>query len=369
MLKSEKFGPFEGASMVIVLITGKMFLTSPRLVIDKSGTAAWLVTLVSAIVGLLGFYIILALLKRFPGKDIMDIFNIVFGRKIGGLFILMFFLLFMYNGALTLREFVESMKTYVYPLSPPTYMIGALLCAIIPLCYFGIESIGRTTGFCISAILGAVTLIMILAIPLYKPYNLTPVFGYGLDKAVLLGTMRSSVYGEVLILAVFSKCLQGTEHIKKAGVWAVAVSGAVLVLSFISIGMVYSFSVASELTIPIFQLTRIIRYSRFIQRLESIFIFAWSVSAILMVTILFFTSLILYSRVFDIRDYKPLVLPGGVLLFALSMYPPDITSIAVGQVHIIRQYAWIIYFILPAAALAAASLLKKGGSRDGKKNN
>ena len=59
------------------------FFTSPSALTNYVGTASWYMTLISDLTAIIGFAFLYLLLKRFPGKDIVEIFNVSFGKLIG----------------------------------------------------------------------------------------------------------------------------------------------------------------------------------------------------------------------------------------------------------------------------------------------
>jgi hypothetical protein len=68
MLKEGKFGAAEAVCLVTITCTVKIFFTSPAVLVRHVGTAAWYVTLISAITALIGFSFIYLLLSVFQVK-------------------------------------------------------------------------------------------------------------------------------------------------------------------------------------------------------------------------------------------------------------------------------------------------------------
>lgn len=85
-----QIGLFEAVCIATFIITTKVFYTSPGIIVKTVGTASWYATLISCAVSLLFFFLIYLLMKRFQGKNIIEIFQIVLGKFIGKLLAISF---------------------------------------------------------------------------------------------------------------------------------------------------------------------------------------------------------------------------------------------------------------------------------------
>jgi len=362
VLKEGQIGVFEASAITTIMIASNVFFTSGWSIADRLGPAAWYGILLSACTALGGFYILFLLLQRFQGQGLVPVYEAAFGRPAGGLLLLLTASLFLFNGAMITREFVEAGKVYFYPLTPPSLMIVFFLLAVVTLLHCGLEVIVRSAALFAWPLLTALLAIFFFAGPLYSASHLFPILGPGPVKTLTTGLMRSSMFGEVIVLAVFVNALQGAGHFKKAGVTALVFSGALITLSAIFYTLAFPYPVAAENTIPLLALTRVIEYGRFFQRFDSIFLFAWSIVAMLAVAVNLYAALSIYCRVFRIDDHRALLPSLAVLVFSLAILLPDISSIAFIYVNLMRQHGWLIGFGLPLLALLAAVVRgKKGG--------
>lgn len=354
MLNEGKIGVFEAICIVAIMSSTKVLYSSTRAVVEISGTTGWLTTIISGGTALVGFYFITLLMNRFPGRELVSVFETVFGRIVGIVISLVISLFFLFNSAAFAREFVEAVKVYVYPLSPPSFLLIIFVLAVMTILYFGFECVARTAALFAWPMLTGLAVIVVLAIPLYQISNLYPLLGHGPVKIITTGMLRSSVYGDTLALAVVINSLQGISHFKKSGLTAVILSTLIIAVSIFIYDLSFPYFIASENTIPLYALTRSIEYGRFFQRFEAIFLFVWSISAILASAINLYFALSIYSKVFRIDDHRALILPQTVIIFTASIIPPDISTIAYDYVHTIRQYGWVVYFGIPLLALVVA---------------
>ncbi|HEY9062522.1 MAG TPA: GerAB/ArcD/ProY family transporter [Pseudobacteroides sp.] len=360
MIKEGKLGLHEAVCLTTIVITSNVFYTSPGFLMHILGTISWCSALISAATAAIGFTIICLLLKRYPGKNIIEIFNITVGRYMGFIFSIICFLSLALFATTTLREFIDVLKDYAFPLSATSYLVVIFVATVLILCRLGIEAIARFAKLSAYALLLGLILVLILAAQNYNLGRMFPLFGYGIGKTMLNGFKRSSLFGEVIILAVIARSLQGTKHIKKAGYISIVISGILISATLFCFTITFPYYTGQEITSPMYELTALINYGVFIQRLDPIFLFAWCISSFIAITTLWYISLSTYCKAFKMQDMKPLLLTSGIILFTLTMLPRDITEVSMGYIQFFREYAWIVFFILPLIALISSLIRRKG---------
>ncbi|NLC43756.1 MAG: endospore germination permease [Clostridiales bacterium] len=365
MIKEGKIGVQEATWLISITIGAKVFYTSPGIVAGIVGNTSWYMTLISMGTAILGFTFICLLLKRFPGKDIVAIFNDTLGRMAGFVFSATLGLYLLFLATSTISEFTEVIKIYAFPLSPPVVMIGMLVAGVLTLSLLGLESLARFSKLSIYAMLLGFVTILILGSQNYDTNRLFPIFGYGAEKVLLNGIIRSSAYGEVIMLAVFTGSLQGLHHIKKAGYTGLLLSGMLISLSLLAFALSFPYYTAQEITAPMYQMASLIDYGRFIQRVEPIFLFIWFISSFIAITAVFYCFVSIYCKMFRIQDAKPIIIGSTIILFAGAMIQSNMGVIAAQMIQKTRQYGWIPPFILPLIALLTAILRKKGAASHG----
>ncbi len=356
-----KFGVQEAVCLATISMSTKIFFTSPAFLTNYVGNAGWQMTLISTLTSIIAFSFIYILLKRFPGKDIIQIFDISLGRIIGFIFSFAFAAAFLEAAAMLLREFVDVIKVYVYRETPPDILIWTVVFAAVLSSFLGLETLARISKLTAYIMLVTYFILLLFAIPQYNPTNLFPFFGYGIDKTLIHGIRRSSAYEEVTILAVFAGSLQGTGYIKKAGFISLILSGFILTLGLLSFSMAYPYETTQELIAPIYVLARGIKYGTFFQRLDPIFLFLWIFASHIAISIVFYCAVSCYSKIFRLSDLRPVIGPMAILLYTLAMLPRDFASVIEGNVHNIREYGWAIFYVLPLISLIIAAIRKKKG--------
>lgn len=365
MNKKGEFGIYEIIALTSMAMLAKILYTSSSASVKLLGTTSWYMTIISCITTIIFFLFICKLIERFPGKDIFEIYEIVFGKFLGKLIGLMFSLFLLFYCSSGIREFLEMIKSYNLPDTPPSIIIGALMLVIALICYKGIENLARFSYIIFYPFIIGIFFILILALPYYKPDYLKPYFGYGLWKTVYTGFFRSSAYQEVTLLYIIMKSIHGLKDFKKAGLTTIILSGIITCVSILCYIMAFGYIAGAESVSGIFQLSRIIYYNRYFQEIESIFLFIWVLAAVQNSSLAMYLSITAYCKTFNIGDHRNLILPFSFLTFTASLIPNNFPQVIDVNMMIIRQYSFPLPFILPIIALIISVILKKGGEKGG----
>ncbi|GFZ31073.1 hypothetical protein CSC2_15990 [Clostridium zeae] len=362
MIKEGKFGTREAVSLTTLVLISKLFYTSISVLIKTTSTSAWYTTLISCITSIILFLCVSQLIRRYPNKNLVQIFDLVVGRFIGKTLSLIFIAYFIFYSGATIREFVEMLIAYILPYTQPSIILVVFLGVVIAYSYVGIEGIARMAYigfFCV--VVGLIT-ILVLPYKLYDVSNLTPIGGYGIKVAFTMGLWRTSAYSEVIILAFIINCLHGYEQFKKVGLISLILSGIVISIGTACSLMAFEYTQGSENLSSLFQLSRVIYLSRFLQRIESIFIFIWVIASIINVSVTFYLAISIFCKAFNIPRHRPCLLPFAYLTFMVTLMPKNISEATEIYITLIRQYSMIITYFIPILVLLIAIVRgEKGG--------
>jgi hypothetical protein len=241
-------------------------------------------------------------------------------------------------------------------------LIFAFLLVITATAYVGLEGIARLAYVFFYPILGALLILLLLAIPSYDFDYLKPYLGYGLQKTIVTGIIRSAAYDEIVFLAIIIKSIHGVKTFKRIGISTLILTGMIFSVSLICILAAFQYTVGGEHVSGLYQLTRIIYFSRFFQRVEAIFLFIWVISSVITVAFIFYISLASYCRVFNINNHRPLLLPYTIIAFVIAFYPDHLSEIIEVHVKILRNYSSALLMVIPVMVLVIAMIRgKKGG--------
>ena len=358
MNREGKFGYHEAISLMVITIVMKAFFSSPSILASIVGTAGWYMNIISMLVAILGFMILYLLLKRFNNKNLMEISDIILGKPISAIVLLLITAFLLFNASSNMREYMEILKVYVMPESTPSFLMVLLSISVAVLAFMGLETIARYSKFIIYILSIGYILVILLSSQNFVPRQLYPILGYGLDKTLLIGIQRSSVYGEVIILGIIASSLQGHKEVKKIGLSSILISGIVLSVSLLSYSLVFPYTVGQEITSPMYDMASLINYGGFLQRLEPIFLFLWNFGSFIGITVLFYSALMIYSHVFKIDDKRPIILPMLTVLYCLNLVPRSMSDVINVNISIIRTWGSLLFF-MPLVILLVVAIIRK----------
>lgn len=361
MIKEGNFGPSEAIVLITTSICIKVFFSSPAILVNYTGTSAWYAETLSGLVALIFFGFICKLYKRFPGCDLVDIYKESLGKILGCGLAFIFAVYLFFVAETSLCELYQILRVYVYPLSPNWYLSGLFVVSLYIVCLLGLESLARVAKLLVYFMLVGVILILVFSYGNYNVNNLYPILGYGIGETLKHGVLRSSIFGEVLLLLVFARSLQGYKFVKREGIISIIISTILVSLVVLSFLMSYPYYRLREITAPMYELTTLISFGRFFGRVESGFLLIWIIGTLISVSLVFYAFIWLYCKLFNISDKKPVVLSGCIILFLLSLMQKDIVTVITRNISYLRTYGSIPFFIFPLLALIVASIRGKRG--------
>lgn len=326
MIREGQIGYREGIALAVMLISGKIYTGFPRIMVEDGKNAAWLLVLLSTGLAIAAFLPIPALLARFPGKSAYEVYEEVLGPYLGLPASLLALGFYLFLQGILVREFAEIVASTVLPLTPVSVITIALLLIISYGAYAGLEALSRAAWLLGPWVLIGLLAVLLLTYRWASPDSLFPIWGPGLPSLLKSAFFRTSFFVEVLILPLLVPHLREPRHLARMGIWSIAISGLVMTAVVISFVMVFPEREAEHTIFGVYQLARLMFLGRFFQRMESLFIFVWVISAGLELTGFLQGNALGLARILKLPAYRPLIFPLTVLVFAISFIPPDLPA-------------------------------------------
>ncbi len=351
------FGSFEAICITITLITTQLFLNLPRSMMEAAWTAGWLLTVYITVLALILFLVIERLYRPFEGKDLLDLGEYIAGntgRIIVGLIFIFFFL---YINPVILREFCENIKIIALPESPLSFVMLFFITCMIIAAYAGLESIVRFSAIIVPLIAGGYIIIITGALRYCDVSRITPWLGNGPYEIFIKGMPRISVFVGIILVYFLYPFIRKKSLFKTVGYRSIILSGIFFFTGVLVFALVYQYPTGTENFLPIYQLSRLVDYGRFFQRVESMFVIIWVASALLHLSINLFLIPYVFKKTFKLKYYKPLILPFAIIVYALAFFPENLTSTIELEKHF-RNFAWLVTFLLPIILLSIAGFVK-----------
>ena len=326
MSSEEKIGYHEALALLVITISAKIYLSFPRNMALLGDAAGWIIVLLSGIYSLVGYYFLSSLLRKYPGKNIIQISHQLGGCIIGKVIGVGFFLFFLAITSLYLRQFAESFILAILPRTPISVLTIFFLALLVYTTLLGIETLSRVAWLLGPYLLAALIIILFFSLPQSSLNYLTPALGPGPVPLIKYSLANLPIFAEILLLGIFAPLVQDRNKINRIGVFsllgAITINVGITILTI----TVFNFAAAQKMIFPVFQLTRLIAYGEFIQRVEAVFVFLWFFWAGIQLGGLFYGTVTSFAQIFRIKNYRPLTLPLAVLTFSLSLIPTSMTE-------------------------------------------
>lgn len=362
MINKEGIGHREALTLLIVVMSGKIFLSFPRDMAVLGGAAGWMIVLLSGILSLIGFAFIYFLIRKYPGKNIVEIARMISGSLLGTVIGLAFFLFFLTITSLILRQFAESFLLSILPKTPISVIITCFLILLIYACLLGIETITRVAWFFGPYLLLGLVVILLFSMSQADLQHLAPILGTGPVPLLKASVVNTSLFSEILLFGLIAPLITKKSKIFGVGVYGILIAILINIAIVAIVVLVFNYVSAAKQIFPVFQLARLISVEEFLQRVEAVFVFLWFFTAAIQLSALFYGTVTSFAQAFRIKDYRPLSIPIAVLMFILSLIPGSMTqAVHLNDFQISNYYA-VVAFGIPLILWLVSIIMKKNPS-------
>jgi len=349
--------------LTFTVVVSTAVLTVPAITAAAAGRDGWICTLVVATVyGLLTALVIIKLWQRFPNKTIIEYSQIItgpLGKVVGAAYILWF----IHINSVVVREFGDFILTSFMPETPLIAFIIILLILGAWATKSGLEVICRANEFIFPLFTLSIAGVFLLAMQEADFSNLLPVMENGI-KPILRGSWAPMAWrGEIIVISMLLPYVDDSDNIGKYLAYSVIIIGIILTFA-----TVFTTAVIGELTkylsFPFFELARCITIGRFIERVEALVLVMWVAGVTIKVATFFYIASLGTGQLLGLSDYRPVVLPLGLLLgvWSLELFESSIQSIQ-WLTEVFSFYAFVFELGIPLVLLIIAVLTKKGGQQ------
>ncbi|MDR9787120.1 MAG: endospore germination permease [Peptococcaceae bacterium MAG4] len=360
MIREGSFGPAEAVILLAISNIARFFLPYPRSLAEIGGPAAWLTLPGGLLIVLAGVYVMSVILNKYPGKTIIEIIEEVFGPVLGTVFNLVIFAFFLSVGALFTREFAEAMIITALPETPISVITVAFLAMGLAGAYLGIEALARASRLSYLYVLGGIVLLLLAMIPQCNLDNLFPLLGRGPLQVLGNGSLSTAGVTEIILAGVLVQAMGGAGNFLSIGFRAMLLAYGIALALMVTLVMTIHYQSLTEFTLPFYQLAKLIYLGRFFQRVEAVFVIIWSVVGALKIALTLYGATVSLTRLLKLPDYRPLLWPLGLVMFIVSLLPPDMPASVRLDLVFLRPFALVPNYLIPLLVLAVYWLRGRG---------
>ena len=317
----------------------------------------WMVILAGLIitVPVILSYVVLA--KRFPGMNLVQINDMVYGRFLGKVISIYYIFFFLMTLSFNIRDVGELYITFLMQDIPFIFFLLVFTATVSYAVAKGIEVLARVSHLFVVTGLFAIISTFILLIDQMDFSNFLPLFELPFIKIFQGIHIVSAIpFGETVVFLMIMGCLNNTEHAVKKTFLGLMIGVVSLLIVAIRNTAVLG-GTQTIWTSTSFQSIRLINIGTVLTRMDFLIGIAQTILIFLKCSIFFYVSVTAISQLFGLKSYLPLVLPlaGIEVIVAATVFQSPVDHAT------ITQNAGIIYsvpliFIFPPLSLLIAKI-------------
>ncbi len=336
----------QGTVIVLIFILGTSVVFNP----GRSARAdVWIAMIVSYILFIPIALIYSTILEKFPGKNIFKICEIVLGKFIGKVFII----LFTFHAFISMAVMIRTLGEFIYLVGPQeTPMVVNMICLgllSVFSVYFGMNVLGR---WCI-IVLPMIVVILLIPIPFFIPEMkrnyIFPIMYEGI-RPVISG-VKETLSFPITQSFIFIMVFDGLEDIYKfkwvllKGVfWGVSILFIIVLTTILVIGEKNYYNAY----LPTYLALRRLKVGEFFERVEMVTLLTFVYTIFVKISIFLIATVRGIGYIFNIKDYR-IISTMVVFLFVNLGYVFYLNSMEVKYFlsNIWPVYAPIFQVVLP----------------------
>ena len=279
---------------------------------------------------------------KFPNKDFFEISEYVGGKTLRNISYFLVALYLTTSLVLVLSEFNENIRNILFKNAPSEYINLLFIIGMFVGLLCGFKGIFRTSVIIAPIILLSLFYMFFSLFENIDITNYTPVFGNDAHDFFIKGIFRIEIFEGMFLILLLGGHIT---NIKKATIGSfILVSFIVLLISSLLFGII-AYPTSTENYFPFFELSRLISFGRFVQRVESLYTLIWLLAVYLYITI--DTSFIvqMFSKAFNLKYYKRIIPLFCVIIFGITLLLKSyITVLSIRRFFINFVFPFLAYF-------------------------
>lgn len=366
MVGQEKISASQFTILVALYSIGSAILIVPSGMTFYAKQDAWLSAIIGIAIGLGLVWIHYKVGNTFPSLNLVQLNEKLLGKWLGKTVAFVFFGIFYLGGPVSNVYYIGNfMATQIIP-DTPVQAINILFVLIVVMgVRLGLETIARTAQILFALFMSLFLFQVLFITPQIKIDNIYPILEYGI-KPTLTGALMylsNATFPIVLLLMISPSQIIQPNQTRKALLIGSLMGGFVL-LVIITLNI---FVLGQELTIrntfPSYALAKKINIGDILQRLEVFMAFMWIISLYFRLSLYLYVAVTAVSQIFNLKDYRPLVLPLGGMLIPLAIIEfPNSVYDRYSTNTFWTSFSIMASVVYPLLLLGLASIRKARGS-------
>ncbi|MEK4669250.1 GerAB/ArcD/ProY family transporter [Niallia sp. FSL R7-0271] len=348
-------------ALIINMLYAKSIGLTQGIMAREVGGDIWISTIFSSIQGIVIMAIVIFAIKRLPNGDMIDQYGQILGKWIGKGVAALVFLFFLGAYGTIMATFVYHLKDYFLPEAHTILFIVAAFLIGSYAIHFGIEVIARMALIGVFSVMALNILLLAGSISEFDIKELQPTFDSGFFSTLWASRHHDADWAMATMMACMILPL-----VRDSATWirsstsGLIFSGVIIVMwPILEVG-VLSPEVAAQYIVSCMQMARSAEIGLFLHRYEMIMIAFFALSILTQIMMTFLCSSIAVQKIIGLKDYRPVIIPVGLVLSAFSYWMIGSHHRAMG----IIEKEWVLVSLsiaigLPGMLFVLGAIFKK----------
>ncbi|MBT2716691.1 endospore germination permease [Bacillus sp. ISL-57] len=357
--------------MILILLysVGTVILHTPSPLAGFAKQDAWLAALFGTGIALIFVWFYIRVGNLYPDLALDQINEKVFGKLVGKMINLTFFFWSFSTAAETTYYVGNFIKTFWMPDTPLVALNILLAAVVIFTVHLGIETFTRTLEIFFIPVLLLLTIFLVSIIPQANIHNIQPVFEGGANPLIRAILFYVSVFtlSPVMFLMIFPSKVNERKKGEKAFYIGTLIGGIILILVIMMNILVLGPDNTARNIAPSYTMAKKINVGNFLMRIEAAIATIWIFTTYTRTVMYFYVSVVVFSNIFNIKDYRPFTTALGMIMVCYSLIVfPTVSSSGEYNKHIWLFHVAAFGLVLPLLLFITAkfrNIIKKPPGR------
>lgn len=319
MPEKGKISSRQAIFLMVMVIISTVILSVPAITVKHARQDAWISVLLATGAGLIIALLVTALGLRYPHENIFQYPAKILGNWAGKLVGLLYVAWFFHINAGVIREYGEFLVTAFMP-DTPLLVFNLVVVAISAYTVRnGLEVISRAGEMLLPLVMGLLFITIILVTKETNIQRLLPVGDVAVMQLIKGAVVPLAWFGEIITIAVLIPYLNKPQESRRVAIRAILISGFVFIFVVLQAVTLFGPDLVESFIFPGMSKYRIIDIANFLGRLEALVMTTWVTAGFIKISIFYWVIVLGSAQIFGLQDYRPLVLPVGAVLLALSI--------------------------------------------------
>jgi spore germination protein KB len=358
-MEKGKISAFQLAIILYATVLATSILIVPSLTSRVAGRDLWLSPVWASLIGFFTVYVMTQLHEIYPGETIIQYCPHILGPFPGKVIGFLYLISLVHLSGIVLREYAEFIATSFLKDTPMAVVIGSLLFLCAATVRGGVEVIGRSAQVFSGLFVFPLLLMILLLLPEWKINNMFPVLEHGMMPSIRGAVTPQAWFSQAFLLTFFLPFVTDRVKMRKYGYGTVLVILLTLVITNLSALFLFG-RITPMLVYPVMNVASYVSIADFLEHLESVVMAVWVVGIFVKVNAFYYALVLGTAQWLNLSDYRPLVLPYGLLMTLFSFWSlPSLQVVAGLLERSIPFYGPLFFTIIPSCMLLIAFVKSK----------